>query len=101
MIHTMILPCILDAHHITHVFHDTDRAAVTAAVRAYRANVIIRYHHACTAISDVVAKTVDRRCEMMDILLRLLQQMQGKTQCTPPSYARKGAYGINSLLQKL
>jgi hypothetical protein len=74
---------------------------VTRAVGAYRTHFIIRDHPALLAVLDFITHTRYSRCEMVDILRRLLQKMQGKTQCTPPSYAGKGAYGINSLLQKL
>jgi hypothetical protein len=53
----------------------TDGAALT-----------IRYHHTFTAVSDIIAQTVDGGSEMVHILLRLLEQMQGKTQSTPASY---------------
>ena len=54
MIHTMILSRILYAHDITHALHDTYQIMVPRAVRTYRTHIIIRDHHALTAISHLI-----------------------------------------------
>ena len=54
MIHAMILSRILYAHDITHALHDTYQIMVPRAVRTYRTHIIIRDHHALTAISHLI-----------------------------------------------
>ena len=101
MIDAMILSRILDAHHIPDALDHADGPVVARLVRAYRADIIIGYHHAVTAVLHLVPEMIDSRREMMHVLLRLLEKMQGKTQCAPAADSRKGADRIHSLFKKL
>jgi hypothetical protein len=94
MIDTMILAGILYAHYVADAFHHADGPAVAGVVRADRAHIIVRNHHALAAVSDIISKTVYGLCEMMHIFLRLLKKMQGQAQGTPTAYTRKSAYCI-------
>ena len=97
----MILTGILYAHDIPDAFHDADGTAVAGAVGAYRADVAVGYHHAVAAIPDIVAEVLDGRREMMDILLRLLQQVESQSESASTAYSGKRADGVNSLCKEL
>ena len=100
MIDAMELSRLLDAHDISDAFHNTYCPVVAGTVRTYCAHIIIGYHHAVTAIPHLVAERIDRRREMMHVLLGLLQQMQGQTQSTPAAHSGKGADRIHRFLKK-
>ena len=97
----MILTGILYAHDIPDAFHDAYRTAVAGAVGAYGAYVSVGYHHAVAAIPDIVAEVLDRRSEMMNILLRLLQQVESQSESASTAYSGKRTYGVNCFCKKL
>ena len=96
----MILPCILYAHHIADVFYHTDRTLVTGTVRADCTDIIVRDHHTVSAVLDVISEMVNSCCEMMHILLRLLEQMQGQTQGAAAAYAGKRADCVHGFFKQ-
>ena len=61
--------------------------------------LLIRNHHAVTAIAHFITQPEHSLRKMMHILLRLLQQMKGKTQSATTSYARKRTDSINCIFQ--
>jgi hypothetical protein len=96
----MILSGILYTHDIPYAFHNTDGPMVTGIVRTDRADIIIGNHTALTAVFHIIAQTDYSLSEMMHILLRLLEKMQGKAQSTSASHTRQRTDRIHCLFKK-
>ena len=101
MIDAMILSRILYAHHIPDVLNHADGPVIARLVRTDRADILVGYHHTVTAVLHLIPEMIDRRREMMHVLLRLSEKMQGKTQRAPATYSREGTDRIHSLFEKL
>jgi hypothetical protein len=63
----MILACILNAHDIPDTLDDAYGAVVTGMVGTDRTYVIVRYHHALSAILYIITEMIYRRREMMHV----------------------------------
>ena len=100
MVESMVLTGRLNGHDVTDALHDTNLSVVPPAVAAIGAKLPVRNHPALPAIPDLVPKTPDGVREMMDMLLGLLQQVQGQSQSAAPSHAREGRYRIDRLSQQ-
>ena len=101
MVQPVILACILYAHHVPDILHDTDGPSVPGLVGADRADFLIGDHAALPAILSLVPEANDRVSEMMDILLWLAEQMQGKPQGTPLPHSRERTYRLHCVFKKL
>ena len=97
----MVLTCILDAHHVADILHDTDGTVVTAGVGAYGTQPVVGDHHALRTILHLVCQTVDGVSEMVDILLWLTKEVHRKAQRAARAHSGKGAYGLHGILEEL
>ena len=100
VIEAMILAGRLDTHHVADALHDADLTVVPPAVAAVGADLPVRNHPALPTVMDLIPEPPDGIREMMDMLLRLFQQVKGQPQGTAPSHPREGRNRIDRLSQQ-
>jgi hypothetical protein len=82
----MVLAGCLYAHDVPHAFHYANDAVVTLSVRAYGADIVVRYHLAVPTVFYVVAEVIDGIRKMVDIGLWLREKVQRKPERTAAAY---------------
>ena len=97
VVHAVVLAGILDAHHVADALDHADGAVVTGAVRTERARFLVGNHAAFLAVADVVPEAVDGLREMVHVLLRLPEQVQGQPERAAPADARQRADGFDRI----
>ena len=68
MINPVVLPGILNAHHIANRLHHTDSPVVTVSIGTDRACIGIGNHHAGRTILNIIPQMHKRICEVMNVL---------------------------------
>ena len=100
VVYSPILAGILDAHDIPDILHHAYGAVVTVAVRADGAKPVVGDHHALGAVLHFVGQAVDGVREMVDVLLRLAQQMHCQAQGAARTHAGQRTDRLDCILEE-
>lgn len=95
MIQAMVLPSILNRHHILYILHHANRVFVTRMSLTYRTYLLVGDGMADAAVVDILLERSERRGKRLDILFGLAQKMQDQPQSSLATNARQRCKLIN------